>query len=83
MGSFKFKIYRCEWQVRHINVDQYGKEMSEVSHWSFGTFDEAKDFRPTVAEQHQYVKDRWMPIGRTHDYCEVVIEYKEVLDSVF
>ena len=78
MDKFKYKTYRCEWQLQFITVDQYGKTMRVDRVIPFATYDEAKEARPNYAVEHKYVKERWIPKDATNDYQEVEISYREV-----
>ena len=79
MTDFKFKTYRCEWQIQFITVDQYEQVTGVYRTIPFPTLEEATAARPEYAEPHQWVKSRWVPKDRTSDYQEVEINYKEVL----
>ena len=78
MTAFKFKTFRCEWQVVIQPVGQYGENDGGavvISGWP--TYEEAVADRPNHGYEHQYVKGRWVPNG-ANDYQNLEIRYKEV-----
>ena len=76
--DFTFKRYRCEWQLQCGTIDQYGRQFAPYLTFSFPTYEQAIEFRPTVAKEPQHQYGRWTPIDAPHDYCEVQINYVEV-----
>jgi len=79
MSSFKYKTYRCEWQIVNQPVGQYGENHGEATVlWSWPTYEQALADRPNFGHEHQYVKDRWVPTGG-NDYEVLEIRYKEVI----
>lgn len=77
MSEFKFKTYRCEWQVQFHNVDQYGQTQNIYERFSFPTQEEAYEYRSTVATKNPY-NSIWKPNNAKHDYCEAIVSYNEV-----
>ena len=76
--NFDHKIYRCEWQIVINNVDQYGNYGDQITVASFPTFQMAFDKLPDYGYQHEFVKERWIPNNKEHDYQILDIQYKEV-----
>ena len=79
MVEFVHRVYRCEWQICELTLDQYGKTMRSYSLKSFPSHEEARAHLEEYAEPHKFIAGRWMPIGRKHEYCEIEIHYKEIL----
>ena len=78
MTDFKYKTYRCEWQIVNQPVGQYGEDAGValvLAIWP--TYEEALADRPYHGYEHQYVKDRWVPNG-AGGYENLEIRYKEV-----
>lgn len=76
-SEFKFKTYRCEWQVQSGSVDQYGQNFTSYKIESFATYVEANLYRPTIAKLNPHNK-LWIPNDAPHGYCETRINYIEV-----
>lgn len=79
LTTWEHKTYRIEWCVMHVEVDQYGIEQGTLDTFPFATKGEAERFRPEVAEQHKYVKGRWIPKDAKHTYVETIIRRRETL----
>lgn len=79
MTGFKYKTYRCEWQIVSQPVGQYGENDGEATVlWSWPTYEQALADRPNHGYEHEYVKSRWVPTA-AGDYEMLEIRYKEVL----
>lgn len=76
---YTYKKYRCEWQVLHGEIDQYGMNFKPYEVHSFPTREEAIAYRalPTVAEYNLF-NLTWMPVDAPHGYCRTDVSYKEV-----
>jgi hypothetical protein len=77
--EFKHKVYRCEWQVQCGTIDQYGNNFTPYQSNPFPCREDALAFLPLVADESQFIKDRWIPKNAPHSYCEARINYQEVL----
>jgi hypothetical protein len=77
MVKFKYKTYRCEWQIQFINVDQYGYHTGVYKYIPFPTRDEAWDHMPQVAVKNEYTL-QWHPKDEPSTYKVVSVVYKEV-----
>lgn len=78
MTSFKYKTYRCEWQIVSQPVGQYGEDYGQATVlWSWPTYEEALADRPNHGYEHEFVKDRWVPNG-SNGYEDLEIRYREV-----
>jgi len=81
MTGFKYKTYRCEWQIVSQPVGQYGENDGEATVlWSWPTYEEALTDRHNHGCEDEFVKDRWHPNGG-NGYKILEIRYKEVLVS--
>ena len=78
MTDFKYKTYRCEWQIVNQPVGQYGEDTGVATILAmWPTYEEALADRPYHGYEHRYVKDRWIPNG-AGDYEMLEIRYREV-----
>ena len=78
MSEYKYKTFRCEWQIVSQPVGQYGENDGVAAVLlSWPTYEEAAADRPNHGYEHQYVKGRWIPNGAS-DYQNLEIRYKEV-----
>ena len=78
MTDFQYKTLRCEWQIRFVDVDQYGVEEGTYKRIPFPTREEALAHLPEVAEESPYVKGRWHPKGYDSTYSIAKVSYHEV-----
>lgn len=84
MSQFKVKIYRCQWMVEVVIIDQYEEEQrSEPKPYSvaFKTREEAEAHRDEITEPHPYSPGRRILKDRTlvnHSYYRIGVNYREV-----
>ena len=74
---YKYKTYRCEWQVQFGEIDQYGQNFKAYLTERFPTKELADEHLKIVAHQNPYNKV-WIPNDAPHSYCEAIVRYKEV-----
>lgn len=78
MDDFKYKTYRCEWQLRFITVDQYGQTMKVTRKIAYPSLKAARDDLDFYAVENEWVKGRFHPKGDNNEYHQVDIGYEEV-----
>ncbi|RWF44250.1 MAG: hypothetical protein EOS65_02420 [Mesorhizobium sp.] len=77
LEAYKLKTYRCEWQLLHGAVDQYGNNFEAYESSSFPTREDAETARDKSATKNIY-NGMWVPNNAPHGYCETQIRYVEV-----
>jgi hypothetical protein len=80
MTEFKFKTFRCEWQIviQQVNDDwsPRGFERTILAKWP--TAEEAYADLPNHANESLHIKGRWLPKSAMHSYEVVEVQYREV-----
>lgn len=78
--KYEHKIYRCEWLLVIQTVDQYNSDTNEREIVGcFPTREMAVEKIPEFGYQHEFLKDRWIPHNKKHDYQIMKIVYHERL----
>jgi hypothetical protein len=79
MTEYVTKHYRIEWCVAIQDVDQYERTTGNpeiLSVWP--TRDQAVADLSKHGHESQYVKDRWIPNNKKHDYQILEIQCRNV-----
>lgn len=79
-AQFQHKTYRCEWQLVHGSIDQYGNNFEAYETAIFPTKVDAEAARGTSATKNKF-NGLWIPNNAPHSYCETQIRYVEVVLS--
>lgn len=80
MTEFKYKTFRCEWQVVNQPVGQYGENDGAATVLrAWPTYEEALADRPNHGYEHKFVKDRWIPNEAADEYQILEILYREIM----
>jgi hypothetical protein len=80
MTEFKFKTFRCEWQVviQQVNDDWSPRRDGITILAKWPTMDEAYCDLPNHAVESAYLKGKWFPKSAMHAYEVVEVQYREV-----